>query len=155
MSSGNSPKHPGQANQGMRLDKWLWVARFYKTRSVAAEDIGRGRVSVNGQLAKASRELRLADMVEIRQTGKPRVVQVLALSAQRGPAPVAQALYEETAASQQARAELAEARRLAPEPALAMTQGRPTKRDRRALAQAQAGGAPDWQRWSASIPDLD
>lgn len=155
MSSGNSPKPQAEASDGMRLDKWLWVARFYKTRSAAADDIGRGRVSVNGQLAKASRELRLGDVVDIRQTGNPRVVKVQGLSAQRGPAPVAQALYAETAASLQARADSAEARRLAPEPALSLTQGRPTKRDRHALGQAQAGGAPGWQRWSASIDDPD
>ena len=127
----------------VRLDKWLWVARFYKTRALASDDIGRNRVSVNGQVAKASRELRIGDRVGWRQGEVDRVVDVRGLSQQRGPAPVAQALYEETADSISARLKAAEARRS--EPASAIEQGRPTKRDRRKLA--------DWQRWSASIDD--
>ena len=127
----------------VRLDKWLWVARFYKTRALASDDIGRNRVSVNGQVAKASRELRIGDRVGWRQGEVERVVDVRGLSQQRGPAPVAQALYEETADSISARLKAAEARRS--EPASAIEQGRPTKRDRRKLA--------DWQRWSASIDD--
>jgi len=131
----------------VRLDKWLWAARFYKTRSLAAEDIGHGRVSINGQVAKASREPRVGDEVQMRQGPVLRTVKVLALSASRGPAPVAQTLYEETAASIAARLKAAEARRLGSEPASAIEQGRPTKRDRRVLA--------DWQRWSASVDDVE
>ena len=126
-----------------RLDKWLWAARFYKTRSAAADDVGKGRVSVNGQPAKASRELREGDLIEMRLDGLTRAVSVRALTRQRGPASVAQALYEETAASVERRAALTEARRSQPDPALAIEAGRPTKRDRRELAQ--------WHRWSASI----
>lgn len=133
--------------EGVRLDKWLWAARFFKTRSIAAEEIGKSRVSVNGQVAKASRELRPGDEVQLRQGFVLLTVRVLGLSHVRGPAPVAQALYAETAESQAARAAAAEQRRLAAEPALAITQGRPTKRDRRELAQVE------WQRWSASIDE--
>lgn len=134
---------------GVRLDKWLWAARFYKTRSLAAEEIGKGRISVNGQLAKASRELRLADELQLRQGPVLRTVRVKGLSHVRGPAPAAQALYEEAAESLAARAAAAEQRRLGTEPALAITDGRPTKRDRRELTRTQV----DWQRWSASLDD--
>jgi ribosome-associated heat shock protein Hsp15 len=132
---------------GTRLDKWLWAARFFKTRSLAAEEIGRGRVQVNGQPAKSSRELRVGDLLSLRVGDQPtsRVVQVRALSDVRGPAPVAQALYEETAGSILARAAWAPNRRYLLDPAQAMTDGRPTKQARRELA--------DWQRWSASLDD--
>jgi len=133
----------------MRLDKWLWAARFYKTRALAVDDIDKGRILVNGQAAKPSRDLRLGDSLVIRQSPVVRTVVVLGLSALRGPAPVAQALYAETADSLAARAQAAEGRRLGAEPALAITQGRPTKRDRRELDRGQQG----WQRWSASIDD--
>jgi ribosome-associated heat shock protein Hsp15 len=129
-----------------RIDKWLWAARFYKTRALAAEDIAKGRVSVNEQVAKASRELREGDVIELRQAGSSRTLLVRALSRQRGPAPTAQALYEETPESVERRLARAAERKLRPEPALAIEQGRPTKRDRRQLA--------DWNRWSASAdPD--
>jgi ribosome-associated heat shock protein Hsp15 len=130
-------------SSGVRLDKWLWAARFFKTRSLAADEIARHRVQVNGQVAKASRDLKPGDEVQWRQGPLLRTVRVLALSAVRGPAPVAQALYEETEASRAAREALAQQRRVAPEPALSIEQGRPTKRDRRRLA--------DWDRWSASV----
>jgi ribosome-associated heat shock protein Hsp15 len=133
------------AEDRVRLDKWLWAARFYKTRALASDEIGRGRVLVNGQLAKASRELKPGDRVQLRQGAVQRTVDVLGLSGTRGPAPVAQALYAETADSLAARAKAAEARRLAAEPADSIQQGRPTKRDRRQLS--------DWQRWSVSIDD--
>jgi ribosome-associated heat shock protein Hsp15 len=129
-----------------RLDKWLWAARFYKTRALAAEDIAKGRLSVNDQVAKAGRELREGDTVELRQPGSCRNFVVRGLSRLRGPAPTAQALYEETADSIERRLARAAERKLNPEPALAIEQGRPTKRDRRKLA--------DWDRWSASAePD--
>ena len=131
----------------MRLDKWLWAARFYKTRALAAEEIGRGRVSVHGQLAKASRELRVGDRIVLRQDAVERTVDLLGLSSVRGPAPVAQALYAETPESLALRLKAAEARRLGTEPADAIEQGRPTKRNRRQLA--------DWQRWSASADDVE
>jgi ribosome-associated heat shock protein Hsp15 len=130
----------------VRVDKWLWAARFYKTRALAAEDIERGRVSVNEQVAKASRELRPGDVLELRHGRSVRTVVVRALSRQRGPAPAAQALYEETPESVARREAQAAERKLHQEPALAIEQGRPTKRDRRQLA--------DWDRWSASAdPD--
>lgn len=134
----------------MRLDKWLWSARFFKTRSLAVEEIGKGRIDVNGQTAKPARELRAGDLVVLHESGRPpRTVQVLALSLQRGPARVAQLLYEETPDSVRARAEAAEQRRLAPEPAHSLTEGRPTKRDRRNIERSYG-----WNdRWSASIDE--
>jgi ribosome-associated heat shock protein Hsp15 len=129
----------------LRLDKWLWAARFYKTRSLASDQVGKGRVSVNDAVAKASRELRVGDRVGLRQGELVRTVIVQALSEIRGPAPVAQTLYSETAESLEARAAALEARRLSKEPAHAIEQGRPTKRDRRKLAE--------WTRWSATADD--
>ena len=129
----------------LRIDKWLWAARFYKTRSLAAEEIGKNRVQVNGQDAKASREVRPGDRVRLRQGPVEREVLVRSISATRGPAPVAQQLYEETPDSVQRREAAAQQRRLAMEPALAIEQGRPTKRDRRQMDKA-------WNdRWSAGL----
>lgn len=137
------------AMDSMRLDKWLWCARFYKTRGLATEEIGKGRVTVNGQHAKAARELRVGDTVALRQGAIPRTVVVRALSGMRGPAPVAQQLYTETAESIAARELAAEQRRLAPEPAASLQEGRPTKRDRRDIDRAR-----DWgSRWSASLDE--
>ena len=133
----------------MRLDKWLWCARFYKTRSLATEEMAKGRVTVNGQAAKPARDLRCGDTVALRQGPVARTVLVRALSGARGPAPVAQLLYEETPESIAARERAAEQRRLAPEPAAALQEGRPTKRDRRNIDRAR-----DWgSRWSASIDE--
>ena len=130
----------------VRLDKWLWAARFFKTRSLAIDEIGKGRVQVNGQVAKASREVRLADHIELRQAQVHRCVIVMGLSHSRGPAPVAQALYAETPESVALREQAAVQARLAAEPSQSIEQGRPTKRNRRQLA--------DWNRWSASAePD--
>lgn len=131
----------------VRLDKWLWAARLYKTRSLAAEEIGKGRVSVNGLAAKAAREVRAGDLVEVRQGPVTRTLKVAGVSQVRGPAPVAQTLYEETPESRQAREAAAAQRRMGIEPADAQSQGRPTKRDRRQLAA--------WQRWSVSADDGD
>lgn len=130
----------------IRLDKWLWAARFFKTRALAAEEADRGRVNVNGLVSKPSREVRVGDRIVLRQGPVERTVDVLALSTARGPAVVAQTLYAETADSIARRESAAQARRLAAEPANAIEHGRPTKRDRRRLA--------DWQRWSASADDL-
>ena len=131
----------------LRIDKWLWAARFYKTRSLAAEEIGKGRVQINGQDAKASREVKPGDRVRLRQGTVLREVVVRGISAQRGPAPVAQQLYEETSDSLLARELEARQRRMAAEPALAIEQGRPTKRDRRQMDKA-------WnERWSASADE--
>ncbi len=127
----------------MRLDKWLWAARFYKTRSLATDEIGKGRISVNAQSAKPSRELRPGDRIELRQGPVLRTIVVVALSDTRGPAPVAQTLYAETGESIALREKISSQRRESAEPSLAIEQGRPTKRARRKLA--------DWNRWSASI----
>lgn len=129
----------------MRLDKWLWAARFYKTRALAVDEINLGRVRVGGQPVKPARDVRVGDVLTLRSGTVTREVEVKGLSNQRGPAPQAQLLYAETPASITAREAAAEARRLAPEPAATIVQGRPTKQDRRRLA--------DWDRWSASIDD--
>ena len=127
----------------LRIDKWLWAARFFKTRSIASEEIGKNRVQVNGQDAKASREVKAGDTVRLRQGSVERTVRVLGVSGVRGPAPVAQLLYEETPESMEARQKAAEQHRLAREPALSIEQGRPTKRDRRQIQK-------NWDdRWSA------
>lgn len=141
----DNPDKMGPEDQ--RLDKWLWAARFYKTRSLAAQAIEAGKVHVNGATAKASRNLRPGDLVLMRQPPYTRTVEVLGLSSVRGPAPVAQQLYAETAQSQQDRQQAAQARRFGVEPALSQEQGRPTKRDRRSLVE--------WQRWSAVLEPED
>ncbi len=131
----------------LRIDKWLWAARFYKTRSLASEEIDKGRVHVNGVAVKPARELKPGDTVQMRSNAISRTITVLAISDKRGPAPAAALLFAETPESIAQRAIAAEQRRLAPEPALSLTQGRPTKHDRRDTQQAQ-----DWgDRWSASI----
>jgi ribosome-associated heat shock protein Hsp15 len=125
-----------------RLDKWLWAARLFKTRGLAAEDIGRGRILVNGQVAKASREVHEGDQIELRRSGVAMTVVVRALSRLRGPASLAQTYYEETAESVERRLAALARKKEHPEPALNIEGGRPTKRDRRQLAV--------WDRWSAS-----
>jgi ribosome-associated heat shock protein Hsp15 len=130
---------------GVRLDKWLWAARLYKTRSLAAGQAQSGRVSVNGAPAKASREVRIGDRISLWRPDGPLVLDVRGLSARRGPAPVAQALYEETPESLAERRRRQEAARLAPDPAAALKAGRPTKRDRRELVE--------WDRWSARVDE--
>ena len=143
----------------MRLDKWLWAARFYKTRSLAVDEIIKGRVQVNGQPCKPARDIRCGDTIALRQGHMPRTVVVQALSAQRGPASIAQTLYAETEESLALRQRLAEQHRLAPEPAHSLVQGRPTKRDRRQLQNARQQlrhdkSADPWNgRWSAQLDD--
>jgi ribosome-associated heat shock protein Hsp15 len=134
--------HDAPTSGKVRLDKWLWAARFFKTRGLSADEIGTGHVTVNGQAAKASREVRVGDRIELRQGQVARTVVVKAASDQRGSAAVAQLLYEETPESVERRTRQALERRLNAEPSLAIEQGRPTKRNRRQLA--------DWNRWSAS-----
>lgn len=129
----------------LRIDKWLWAARFYKTRSLASDEIGKNRVQVNGQDAKPSKEVKVGDTVCLRQGTVERTVLVQGLSGVRGPAPVAQLLYSETPESIEARQKAAEQNRLAREPALSIEQGRPTKRDRQQIEKT-------WDnRWSAGI----
>lgn len=107
----------------IRLDKWLWAARFYKTRSLASQEIGKGRILVNGQPAKPAREVAPGDRIQVRKEDPAIEVLVRAVSGARGPAPVARQLYEETPESAQARERAAEQRRLAPEPALDLADG--------------------------------
>lgn len=116
----------------VRLDKWLWAARFFKTRGLAQAAIESGRALVAGERVKPSRQLREGEMLTVTIGDVVREVQVIGLSENRGPAPVAQALYAETEASLRARAEAAARRRLAREPAESIV-GRPTKRDRRSI----------------------
>ena len=120
----------------MRLDKWLWAARFFKTRSLASSAIDGGHVDVNGERAKPSKLIREGDEVRIRVRQSTYVVHVRVLSDHRGPASAAQRLYEETDASKAERERLADLRRLAPVPSYEEG-GRPTKRDRRNLARVK------------------
>jgi ribosome-associated heat shock protein Hsp15 len=124
----------------MRIDKWLWAARFFKTRGLAQDAIEHGRVLVEGERVKTARTLRIGERVEVRVAELVRTVIVRGLSDQRGPAIVAQQLYEETAESVVAREAAREQRRFFAEPARAI-EGRPTKRDRRALERARGDDA--------------
>ncbi|MCD6078018.1 MAG: hslR [Ramlibacter sp.] len=133
----------------LRIDKWLWAARFYKTRSLATDEIDKGRVAINGHEVKPAREVKVGDTVSLRREGQTRTVVVKGVSDMRGPAPVAQQLYEETPESLQERQKAADQRRYAREPALSIENGRPTKRGRRDLDEAKGWG----DRWSASVDD--
>ena len=128
----------------LRIDKWLWAARFYKTRSLACDEVTKHRVQVNGQDVKPAREVKVGDTLTVRQGNITKTVLVKGISVARGPAPVAQLLYEETPESIASRAKLAEQNRMAAEPAHSIEHGRPTKRDRRQIEHA-------WnERWRAS-----
>jgi ribosome-associated heat shock protein Hsp15 len=120
----------------MRVDKWLWAARFFKTRSSATDAVDGGHVEVNGERAKPAKQLRLGDELRVRVHQTTFVVHVRGFSERRGPASEAQALYDETAESRAERERLAEQRRLAP-PMAYEEGGRPTKRDRRSLARVK------------------
>ena len=117
---------------GVRLDKWLWAARFYKTRSLATAAVAGGEVRVGGERVKPARVLKPGDEVQVRRGDDVMEFVVRGMSDVRGPAPVAQRLYEETDESRHRRAQIAERRALVREPALDI-KGRPTKRDARAL----------------------
>jgi len=117
----------------VRIDKWLWAARFFKTRSLAAEAIAAGKVEVNDERAKPAKLIQLGDSITVRQGPYLHVVHVRGLSERRGPASVAATLYEETAESLAARAKLAEQLRMAPAAFVYEEKGRPTKRDRREI----------------------
>ncbi len=119
----------------VRIDKWLWAARFFKTRSLATDAVDRGRVRIDGEPVKPARAARLGDKLSIDNGSDRWEVVVLAISDVRGSAPVARALYQETAQSIERRELDQEARRLFPEPGSSI-KGRPTKRDRRALSKA-------------------
>ncbi len=114
------------------MDKWLWAARFFKTRSLAARACELGRIEFNGQAAKAAREVRVGDVLRVKNDGGDFQVEVLVLSEMRGPAVVAQTLYRETEASRELRLKLAEERKALPH-SEAFREGRPSKRDRREI----------------------
>ncbi len=124
----------------LRIDKWLWAARFYKTRSLAVEEIDKGRVRLNDTEAKPSREVKVGDTVVLRQGPVMRTLVVRGISSQRGAAPVAQQLYEETEESLALKAQAVEQWHLKADPASSLEHGRPTKRDRRSLDKAQGRG---------------
>lgn len=128
----------GAGADRVRLDKWLWAARMFKTRGQATEAVQGGRVHVNGQRAKPARDVRPGDSIEITRPGhSPMVIVVTGLSDRRGPASEAQALYEETQESVEARERDRMMRRMAPPPPGADLAGRPTKRDRRRFEDAR------------------
>jgi ribosome-associated heat shock protein Hsp15 len=116
----------------VRIDKWLWAARFFKTRSLAAHACELGRIESNGKHAKSSREVRVGDVLQVKNEGGDFQVEVLVLSELRGPAAVAQTLYRETEASRDLRLRLAEERKSMPH-FEATREGKPSKRDRREI----------------------
>ena len=119
---------------GVRMDKWLWAARFFKTRSLATRACELGRIEANGQPAKPAREVRAGDLLRVKNDGGDFQVEVLALSSTRGPAVVAQTLYRETEASRELRLKLAEERKAMPHYE-AFREGKPSKRDRREIGR--------------------
>ena len=123
--------------ESMRIDKWLWAARFFKTRSLAQDAIELGRVRMRGERIKPSREVKPGDLLEITRAEEHFEVYVEALSQVRGPAKEAQKLYRETDESLVLRERAAALRRIAKEPAAAIPKGRPTKRDARKLREFQ------------------
>jgi len=123
---------------GVRIDKWLWAARFFKTRALASRACDMGRIQSNGVRAKPAREVRAGDKLHIENAAGAFEVEVLALSAMRGPATVAQMLYAESEASRLARLHLAEERRAMAQ-YVTLPPRRPTKRDRRRIIQFRRG----------------
>ncbi len=123
---------------GVRMDVWLWAARFYKTRAMAKKACELGRVQANGGLVKPAREVRIGDRLKVTTEGGDFEIEVLALSEMRGPAPIARTLYSESEASRELRQKAAEERRamgmFAPAPT-----GRPSKRDRRRIIRFRGG----------------
>jgi ribosome-associated heat shock protein Hsp15 len=117
---------------GVRMDKWLWAARFFKTRSIAARACELGRIESHGQPAKPAREVKIGDMLRIKNDSGEFHVEVLALSEMRGPAPVARTLYRESQESQDLRAKMAEERKSMPV-FERFREGKPSKKDRRVI----------------------
>ena len=126
------PRYENRMMNGVRMDKWLWAARFFKTRSLAARACELGRIGSNGQPAKAAREVRTGDMLQVKNDTGDFQVEVLALSEMRGPAAVAQTLYRETETSRELRLRLAEERKSMPH-FETLREGKPSKRDRRKI----------------------
>ena len=116
----------------MRIDKWLWAARFFKSRALASRACELGRIELNGQAIKPSREVRAGDMLRVKNDSGEFHIEVLLLSEMRGPASAAQTLYRETEASREERQKLAELRKTMPPPDV-WEEGRPSKRDRRKI----------------------
>jgi len=123
----------------VRMDKWLWAARFFKTRALAARACELGRIQSNGQVAKPAREVRVGDLLRVTNDSGDFEIHVLVVSEIRGPAIVAQTLYSETEASREARRKAAEERRASP-PVEGFRTGRPSKRDRRAIIRFRGRG---------------
>jgi ribosome-associated heat shock protein Hsp15 len=123
----------------VRIDKWLWAARFFKTRSLAGHACELGRIASNGQTAKPAREVRVGDMLRVKNEGGEFLVEVLGLSEMRGPAAAAQGLYRETEASREARAKFAEERKAMPY-FESLGEGRPSKRNRREMNRLRGRG---------------
>jgi ribosome-associated heat shock protein Hsp15 len=124
--------HNGNMSR-VRIDKWLWAARFFKTRSLAARACELGRIEANGLGAKPAREVHVGDMLRVKNDGGTFDVEILGVSEMRGPAPVAQTLYRETEASRELRLKLAEERKAVRQSEAPWEAGRPSKRDRRRI----------------------
>ena len=118
----------------MRIDKWLWAARFFKTRALASRACDLGRIEFNGSEVKPAREIRIGDLLRIKNDTGEFIVEVLALSEVRGPAPMAQKLYQESDASREMRRKLAEERKAMPR-VEGFREGKPSKRDRREIGR--------------------
>jgi ribosome-associated heat shock protein Hsp15 len=123
----------------VRIDKWLWAARFFKTRSIATRACELGRIESNGQPVKPAREVRVGEMLRVRNDSGDFQVEVLALSEMRGPAAVAQTLYRETQASRELRLKLAEERKAMPF-FEGLRESKPSKRDRRKIDRLRGRG---------------
>jgi ribosome-associated heat shock protein Hsp15 len=134
-----SPSAIARGSRSVRIDKWLWAARFFKTRSLAGRACELGRIQSNDQTAKASREVRIGDMLRVTNEGGEFQVEVLMLSEARGPASVAQTLYRETDASRELRLKVVAERR-AMKQFEELPAGRPSKRDRRRIIQFRGRG---------------
>ena len=119
---------------GVRMDKWLWAARFFKTRSLAGRACELGRIESNGQAVKPARDVRVGDLLRIKNPSGEFQVEVLGLSEMRGPAQIAQRLYRETDESRELRLKLAEERKMMPR-IESTREGKPSKRDRREIAR--------------------
>jgi len=126
-------------DERLRIDKWLWAARFFKTRSLAAQAVAGGRVQVNGDRVKPAKDVKTGDELVVNIGGLQWVIAVRGIPARRGPAEEARRLYEEHEETRARRQAVLDARRLAPEPSLGL-RGRPTKRDRRRLKRLVGGG---------------
>lgn len=125
----------------IRIDKWLWAARFFKTRSLAQEAVELGRVRLAGPRLKPSRDVKPGDRLTVERGEERFEIFVEKISAVRGPAPVAQTLYRETDESREKRERASEMRKIAMEPASTIAKGRPTKRDARLIRRVQSGWA--------------